>query len=167
MHLLRRIRCKWAINGLEQLGLQFRVVRLQIQGLARVEPDLFPAIGQNNNRTLMRLGNQFGQLRLGFFNGQCFHDPNLDERMRISKTKCLCGWVARVHRSSAVPTKNGSSRKTAQVPFHQGQRLPCPRPQKRTDRKKEPFFGPFGRKTGGSRFKKATFFRVFSFFGDF
>jgi len=39
-------------------------------------------------------------------------------------------------------------------------------PKKRTDRKKEPFLGPYGRKTGGPRFKKTTFFRVFSFFWD-
>jgi hypothetical protein len=34
-------------------------------------------VGQDDNCSLMRFGNQFGQLSLSFTNGQCFHDVNL------------------------------------------------------------------------------------------
>jgi hypothetical protein len=57
--------------------------------------------------------------------------------------------------------------KPTQVPLHQGQSQPWPRAKKRTDSKKGPFLGRFGRKPGGPLQKNYTFFRVFSIFGDF
>jgi hypothetical protein len=57
--------------------------------------------------------------------------------------------------------------KPTQVPLHHGQSQPWPRAKKRTDSKKGPFLGRFGRKTGGPRKKNDTFFRVFSVFRDF
>jgi hypothetical protein len=38
-------------------------------------------------------------------------------------------------------------------------------PKKRTDGKKGPFLGRFGRKTGGPRHKKTFYFEFFRFFG--
>jgi hypothetical protein len=44
--------------------------------------------------------------------------------------------------------------------------MPEPSSKKRTDRKKGPLFGRFGRKTGGPRLKKTFYFGFFLFFGE-
>ena len=95
-HLLRRIWSKRPIYGLEQFRLEFRVVRLQVQRLLRVQPDLLLAVSQDDNGSLMRLGNQFGQLPLGFSNGQCFHLSNLSQSLLIDKPKRSRVWRAMV-----------------------------------------------------------------------
>jgi len=61
-----------------------------------VEPGLLFAIGQDDNRSLMGLSNQFRQLSLGFSNGQCFHVDSLSQSVRMSKPKRSRGWIAMV-----------------------------------------------------------------------
>jgi hypothetical protein len=54
-----------------------------------------------------------------------------------------------------------------QVLLHQGQSRPCPRPYNRTDSKKEPFLGRFGRKTGVAGEENTIFSCCFSLFRGF
>jgi hypothetical protein len=54
--------------------------------------------------------------------------------------------------------------KPTQLPRHQDTRQPGRRLKKRTDSKKGPFFGRFGRKTGVLRMGKTILFCVFARF---
>jgi hypothetical protein len=63
----------------------------------RVEPNLLFAIGQDDNGTLMSLGDKFGQLSLGFSNGQCFHVANISQSVPVNKLKRSGGWRAGAH----------------------------------------------------------------------
>jgi hypothetical protein len=88
-----------AFYALEQFRLKSRVVRFQVQRLVRVEPDLLPAIGQDDNRSLMGLGNQFRQLPLSFSNSQSFHVRSLSRNARVGKP---------IRRSQKSPTQSSA-----------------------------------------------------------
>ncbi len=87
-------------SALGQFRLEFRVVGFQVQRLLRVEPDLLPAVGQDDNCSLMRFGNQLGQLFLSFSNGQCFHDVNLSSAGLMNKPKLRSSFIVQRGRTA-------------------------------------------------------------------
>jgi len=104
-HLFRRIRCERSGDALEQFRLEFRAVRLQVQRLARVEPDLLCAIGQDDHRPLMGLGNKFRQLALSLSDSPCFHVRSLTQTVRIGKQEQpseISPWAHVVHEQTRV-----------------------------------------------------------------